>query len=263
MGHAMNGERCAVWLLFLALAAWPCAAAAEGLYARGGVGLSWSEETRFADKDCASAAPAALYGCGTGNDGARTRSKGDFGRIGGLEVGFGRSVAGPLRLEAAVSYRPDFNFDGRANFSQTRARQPVAAEASSVSVLLAGYYDLRGGGWPQFGSMQPFIGAGLGFSRLDIGKTRMRFPRTQTIVPGATQTEFAWMVTFGAAIPLGKMTTLDVAWRYLDSGDVETGQDIGQVVWHDGSRPPLDLDLAKTRAKLASHGIELSLRRRF
>ena len=252
-----------IFLLALAVAGWPGVAVAEGFYVRGGVGVDWSGGTAFTDVDCASATPAALYGCGTGNDGAPTRSKGDFGRIGAVEVGLGRSFAGPLRLEAAVSYRPDFDFDGRANFSQTQARQPVTAEASSVSVLLAGYFDLQEGGLPMFGGVRPFIGAGLGVARLKIETLRMGFPRTQTLVPGATHTELAWMVTAGAAIPLGERTTLDVAWRYRDSGDMETGQDIGQVVWRDGSRAPLEIDLAKTRAKLASHGIQLSLRRRF
>ena len=254
---------CSIFCLALAAAAWPGAAVAEGFYLRGGVGLDWSGQSQFTDQDCASAAPAALYGCGTGNDGAPTRSKGDFGRISGLEVGVGRPVAGPLRLEAALRYRPDFDFDGRANFSQTQARQPVGAEASSVSVLLAGYFDLQEAGWPMFGSVKPFVGAGLGVSRLKIETMRMGFPRTQTLVPGATQTDFTWMATAGVAIPLGEKTTLDAAWRYLASGDVETGQDIGQVVWRDGHRPPLEIDLAKTRAKLTSHGIQLSLRRSF
>ena len=253
----------AVWLLALGFSAWPGAAVAEGFYLRGGVGVDWSGQTQFTDADCASAAPAALYGCGTGNDGARTRSQGDFGRIGGFEVGVGRPVAGPLRLEAAVSYRPDFDFDGRANFSQTQARQPVAAEASSVSVLLAGYFDFQPAGGLSFGSMKPFIGAGVGVSSLKIGQMRMGFPRTQTLVPGARHTDFTWMVTAGVAIPLGGKTTLDAAWRYLDSGDLETGQNVGQVVWRDGRRPPLEIALAKTRAKLSSHGIQLALRRRF
>ena len=259
----MTLRACSIFPLALAVSAWSGVAMAEGFYVRAGVGLDWSGQTQFTDKDCSSVAPAALYGCGTGNDGSPIRSKGDFGRIGGVELGIGRSVAGPLRLEAAVSYRPDFDFDGRANFIQVQARQLVGAEASAVSALLAAYLDLREGSLPTFRWMQPYIGAGVGVSRLEIDSMRMRFPSTETLVPGATQTEFTWMVTAGVAIPLGGKISLDAAWRYLASGDVQTGQDVGQVVWHDGRRPPLAIDLAKTRAKLASHGIQLSLRRRF
>ena len=53
--------------------------------------------------------------------------------------------------------------------------------------------------------------------------------------------------------------TLDVAWRYTDLGEVRTGRGAGRVVWRDGSRGPLPLDLAETRARLGSHGLRLSL----
>ena len=68
------------------------------------------------------------------------------------------------------------------------------------------------------------------------------------------------MVTAGVATALNERTTLDLAWRYTDLGAVHTGRDEGRVVWRDGSREPLPLDLAATRAKLRSHGLRLSLR---
>ena len=57
----------------------------------------------------------------------------------------------------------------------------------------------------------------------------MTFLRTTTVVPGASR----------------------------------TGRGAGRVVWRDGSREPLPLDLAATRARLASHGLRLSLRYAF
>ena len=59
---------------------------------------------------------------------------------------------------------------------------------------------------------------------------------------------------------LGERVTLNLAWRYTDSGIVETGQAKGRVVWRDGSRDPLEFDLAKTRANLSNHGLRVSLR---
>ena len=49
--------------------------------------------------------------------------------------------------------------------------------------------------------------------------------------------------------------TLDLAWRYTDYGAVQTGKGGGRIVWRDGSRAPLELDLAPTKADLASHGL--------
>ena len=124
--------------------------------------------------------------------------------------------------------------------------------------MLAAYVDL-----PGTGSFRPFIGAGAGAVRTRIGETRMTFPKTTTVVPGGSRTGFAWMLTAGVAKALGEHVTLDLAWRYTDSGFVRTGRGMGRVVWRDGSREPLPLDLAATRAKLTSHGLRLSLRYSF
>ena len=80
---------------------------------------------------------------------------------------------------------------------------------------------------------------------------------------GARRTDFAWMATAGVAATLGERTTLALAWRYTDLGAVHTGRGEGRVIWHDGRREPLLLDLAGTRAKFRSHGLRLSLRYAF
>ena len=68
------------------------------------------------------------------------------------------------------------------------------------------------------------------------------------------------MVTAGAAVALGERVTVDLDWRYTDLGAVHTGRGAGRVIWRDGSREPLPLDLGETRARLAGHGLRLSLR---
>ena len=134
---------------------------------------------------------------------------------------------------------------------------------ASVAAMLAGFVDLPALGVPRIGPFAPFVGAGAGVVRTRIGETRMTFPRTTTIVPGARRTDFAWMATAGVAAALNKRTTLELAWRYTDLGTVRTGRGDGRVVWRDGSRDPLPLELAATRAELRSHGLRLSLRHTF
>ena len=51
----------------------------------------------------------------------------------------------------------------------------------------------------------------------------MTFPKTTTIMPCASRTDVAWMLTAGFAVPLGEGTTLDLAWRYTDLGVVRMG----------------------------------------
>ena len=237
-------------------------AVAGEFYLRGGIGLDRPGETAFTDLDCATTAPAALYGCGTGGDGAPYRSAGNFGTVPALELGLGYAT-GAARVEMLVEYRPDVAFEGRANFLAPERRQSVSADLSSVSGMLAGFVDLAGLGLPKPGPFAPFVGAGIGVVHTRIGNTAMTFPATTTTVPGGSRTGPAWMATAGVAMALDERTTLDLAWRYTDLGEVRTRRGPGSVVWRDGSRGPRLLDLAPTRARLAGHGVRLSLRYAF
>ena len=236
---------------------------ADDLYLRAGGGLERSAETRFTDQSCSSTSPAALYGCGPGNDGAPKSTLGDFGRMAGLELGIGRAVAPALRLEAVLQHRPSFSFKGRANFVQTTARQSVSADLSSLSGMIAAYVDLPRLGLRQLGPFSPFVGGGAGVSRIEIGETRMEFPRTATIVPGGRRIGFARMLAAGVGIALTESVVVDLAYRYTNSGTAKTGRGTGRIIWHDGSRGPLELDLAETRATLSGQGLWISVRYRF
>lgn len=237
-------------------------AAADAFYVRTGVFLDGSEPTRFRDEDCSSTSPAALYGCGDGVDGAPLSSLGDFGTAGGIDLGLGYVIAPAMRLEAVVQHHPRIPFKGRANFRQTTDRQDVSARLSTVTGMLAAYVDLPALGLPRVGPFSPFVGAGAGLSRVRIGETRMEFPKTRTIVPAGRRTGFAWMATAGLAVPLSEKVTVDLAWRYTDYGDVETGKATGRIEFRDG-RPAVPLPLARTKADLRRHGAVLSLRYAF
>ena len=241
----------------------PGTVAAEEFYLRAGVGLDRPADAAFMDADCSSASPDALYGCGSGGDGAPRRSLGGFGTVTGVELGLGLNAGPAVRIEAQVDHRPRLAFEGRANFLAPERWQSVSADPSVLSGMVAAHVDLPALGVPRLGPFDPFVGAGIGAARIRIGETAMTFPKTTPIVPGTQRTGLAWMVTAGLSAPLGARTRLDAAWRYTDLGTVETGTGVGRVVWRDGSRPPLPLDLAATRGRLRSHGLRLSLRYAF
>ena len=135
-----------------------------------------------------------------------------------------------------AEYRPRFTFVGRANFLETGHRQSVAADLSSLSAMLAAYVDLAGMGVPRLSSLAPFVGAGVGAVHNGIGETRMTFPKTTTIVPCASRTDVAWMLTAGFAVPLGEGTTLDLAWRFTPTSAWST-RSVAVVGWY-GRREP-------------------------
>ena len=68
------------------------------------------------------------------------------------------------------------------------------------------------------------------------------------------------MVTTGLSAAQSERTTLDFARRYTDLGKASAGRGECRVVWRDGSRDPLLLDLVATRSKLRSHRLRPSLR---
>ena len=230
----------------------------NAFYLRAGVGFDLSSNTRFGDKDCSSTSPAALYGCGRGNNGTSLGTQGDFGTAAGIEVGVGFIATRKLRLETSIAYRPRFAFEGRANFIQTGVRQSVSADLWSMSGMVAAYMDLSA-----YGPFRLFAGSGAGLHYIDISNFRMTFPSTETVVPDGRNIDLTVMLTAGVATSLSDKITLDLAWRYVDWGIVETGRATGQVVWKDGRREPLEIDLAETRAMLKGQGFRASLRYAF
>ena len=233
------------------------AAAADETYVRVGAGIDRTSGARFTDADCAT---NGLYGCGEGTDGAPHSSVGDFGDVAGVEFGVGRRVAPALRVEGVVHFRPSATYEGRTNFLAPERRQSVSAGLSAFSGLAVAYVDL-----PELGPFRPFAGAGAGASRIALDEMTMTFPRTMTLVPAGRRTSLAWTAAAGVAVPFGGAATLDVAWRYLASGRVVTGEGTGRVLLHDGSIHYLDgrpneFTLGETQTRLAGHGLQLSLR---
>ena len=248
-----------LWAAGVALGLLAGEAAAQG-YGRVGISAALSAETRFMDADCASAAPAALYGCGNGGDGAPLRTVGDFGSTAGLELGAGYAFGPAARVELRVEYRPAVPFAGEANFLAPGRRQSVVAERSTLSAMIAAQFELPMAPARGLAGFRPFAGAGIGRARHRVGEMTMGFPATETFVPGGASSTWTWAVTAGMARPLGEGTALELAWRYTDQGDAETGTGAGSVQWRDGSRT-IPLDLAPTRATARHHALVLSVRR--
>ena len=133
--HGVPGAAMAVMAAAATLL--PGLAVAQDVYLRAGLDLSRPADTHFTDADCASLVPATLYGCGVGGDGAPLRSVGDVGTVAGVELGLGYTVAPAVRLEALLTSRPRFTFDGYANFLAPDREQSVSVDLSSLSGISA------------------------------------------------------------------------------------------------------------------------------
>ncbi len=225
--------------------------------------MDWSSATTFRDRNCAQASPPALFGCGPGNDGRPLGARGDFGSAVAFEAGIGFRFLPFLRAEALLGYRTGAEFSGDSNFLNTPEPQPVSASLDTVTAMFAGYVELAGLGLA-LGPVEPFLGAGIGIAHHDIGPVRYAFPglsaSATTVIQGGETTSFAAMLTAGVGMRLSERVTLDLAYRYLDLGQVASGAGPATITRTSGTRV---LDIAGTKADLTSHGVALGLRFHF
>ena len=234
-------------------------AVAGDFYFRGGAAHERFDDTVFMDTYCPSGTPAALYGCGTGDDGFPYRSKGSFDRSQSIEIGLGLSTLSNIRVEFLVDYQTSAVFNGNTNFLAAGSQQSVMAELSTVATSFVGYLDFPNLSLPGPRKAVPYIGAGFGYSRNRIEPTTMTFPVTTTTVPGASETSLTWLVSVGATLELSTRTKLDMGVRYMDRSKLRTGLGEGVVTWRNGARGPLPLNLGRTEAKLRGLSLRLSL----
>ncbi len=218
-------------------------------------------------------------------DGTLASIQGDYDDAIAVRVGFGNYVAPNIRLEATVEglFNSEFAGTGAQSYAGSRTTTgtpavtvdfnsvglitsssdpllvgtttaPISgtstttADYASTNLLLSGYLDL-----PSFGSITPYVGAGVGVARVSFSQTT-----TFTCTAAATETcafpagaqgataeislrqdedfwGLAYQLSVGAAIALDERLMLDLGYSYtdIDSGDTINYSD-GTAVEPDG-----------------------------
>ena len=230
-------------------------------YLRFGFGLDRPESTYFHDEYCnVTDDERPLYGCGTGRDGIRPiRSLGNFGNVPVIEFGIGYP-SDRTRWELLIEYRPSFNFSGNATYPGSFAAVASSKNITSLAGMVVGYIDFKEVNLFNDRTAVPFVGAGLGIARNRLKGFQIKFPSTNTIVPGAEKTNLAWKITAGVGFKLDENETLELSWQYTDLGSLYTGRGTGRNYWNDSGDLRSDWHQIPTVAELKGHGIRLSLR---
>lgn len=234
---------------------------AEGAYLRIDGGWNQSRSSRFADKDCASITPPALFGCGVGNDGSALGASGDFSSSGSIGLGIGYRFSPAWRADANLGTMRGLGFNGNANFRNTPGAQSVQSDLTVNTLMLNGYLDLAGLGKRDFGAFEPYLGIGVGVAQKKSDAMHYSFPGLSpvaaTITPAGRSSDFAWRVTVGTGIRLSEKLTLDVGWHYTDLGKVETDAGNASIVRSAGTR---SIAIGATNAPLRVQGVSIGLR---
>ncbi len=231
----------------------------RGPYLRLGGGLDWSDPSRLRDRDCASTAPPALFGCGIGDNGRSLQALGSFSQTPVLDGAVGYRFTPWLRAEALLSWRPHLQFDGRSNFLGAGPGQSVSGSGSSLAGFAVAYVDL-----PRVAGVRPFLGAGIGAARNRLEGLDFRFPAiaadATTRTTGGSSSGLATLLTAGIAVPLSERLSLDLAYRFTDLGTVSGRSGKATVVRPRGTR---SLTIAGTETELQTQGLQMSLRYSF
>lgn len=251
-----------IWtVFFISALMFPDMGTAAGWYVRGAVGYEWSLASDFSDTNCASTNPPALFGCANGNDGQPIGAYGDFGKFPLAEAAVGRQFLPWLRADLAVGYRFDMNYKGNANFLSVGTQQPVSAKADSISGMVNLFVDINGLlAGKKLWRFQPYMGGGVGLSYNRMDPMTFHFhdnPGSHkiSITPSGDRKDFAFMLTVGTGIVLTEQLCLDIAYRYVDLGQVGTssGNMFMDVI-------PAGITINDIESDLRTHGLAVGLR---
>jgi opacity protein-like surface antigen len=231
-------------------------------YIRLGIGLSDTRSTSFADQDCTATSPAALFGCDNGPDGNPIGAYGSFGSSVLFEGAWGQDITNWLRGEVALGYRPDLNFSGQSNFSDvTLGTEPVDATGRNITLMANAYLELSDILGMEQSSVHPFLSGGVGVAFNRTSAVTYSFPSLgagdATITQGGSTTDFAWSLGAGIGIDLTDRLGLELAYRYIDLGDVATAP--GDIRIVRAGRDDLLIPVDATVAALKAHEFLFSL----
>lgn len=230
----------------------PAVAPVSNVYVVVGGSVLLPGSTKVTDRDCAGA--NSLIPCAADN-----KIDGDVGWLVGGAVGY--RFTPWLRADVSLGYGQDTASGTRAPVPPEVNTPSYHAKFTSFGGFVTGYIDFAGFLAPgQLGGFEPFIGAGIGASRVRINEltfSNTGFPGVQFNLPELETTKAAFKFTVGTGYRFDRHWALEVAYTYYDLGHVDTPA--GTVTTTPaGAFPPFQTNGFDVR--LRSHAVELGLR---
>ncbi|MFM9857662.1 outer membrane beta-barrel protein [Pseudoxanthobacter sp. M-2] len=165
-------------------------------------------------------------------------------------AGLGYDFGGFLRTDVTLDAVGSGGFSARsvcagcAGGGFTRER----ADVSALAALLNAYVEFDG-------VVRPYVGGGIGVSRIEATDWRTTRPDGRTGKrPDAEGWNFAWALAGGVGFDVADTVTLDAGYRYLALGSAETGR---TAIGGGGGRGRAKLE------DIAVHQVRLGVRVRF
>ncbi len=181
----------------------------NGVYMRGDLGAAIGNKITVRDT---STNPLVCTFCGTSTLPTKVGNSAFVG------AGLGYRISPLFRADVTVDDMPSLHAKGTSQ--GLIAGLTTSSDIHSLVGLANGYFDLNGLSPGFFGPIQPFIDGGVG-----VAYNEMSPPTLPGIgaFGGAARTNFAWGAGAGVGYALTPNLTVEVAYKYLDLGPVETG----------------------------------------
>jgi opacity protein-like surface antigen len=218
------------------------ASAAADLYWRVDGGYSMSSNANIRDNNF------ALDGFICGDPVCNTPGElNDVGNSFVIQGGLGWRLNPNTRVDVTLGYRGSYELDDGDAFPSD-----FKADITSWALMANGYYDFS----LTWG--KPYVGAGLGIAmnKIDtITNSGGALAPQSFAIPGGSSSGLAWALMAGISFPLSPTMTLDLGWRYIDLGDIES--DAGTIV----CTPACGTDpYSGMSGKLRAHELMIGLR---
>ena len=179
----------------------------------------------------------------------------DFDGAPFLAAGIGYRWNNWFRTDVTGEYRSKSDFDGLdiAVIGPDIIPNNYTAKKSEWLALINAYFDL--GSWH---GITPFVGGGVGAANIKIHDFTDVGVTVDSVAFGADHDEwnFAWALYAGLGFEVTPAFTVELAYRYLDLGDAESGDLVG----YDGTNL---IDNPMIFEDITSHDLKLGVRYTF
>lgn len=217
---------------------------AGGWYLRGDIGMTNQQMDRLS---FVPQSEAVRLGVG---DAQFEKIHLDFDSSPLVGVGIGYQFNNWIRADVTGEYRGKATFHGLERDRDLTGVNQYTASKSEWVGLANVYFDL--GTW--YG-ITPFVGGGVGFTHTTISNFIDAAPRVGGLAfaPESSKTSLAWAVHAGVAYDVTPNLKLELAYRYINLGDAETGT----IIKYDNSGCRC---LAYRLKNLDSHDVKVGMR---
>lgn len=159
----------------------------------------------------------------------------------------------PVRTELEYTFRSKAKLDGIALPNSITTNADMRTQNLMANV----YYDFRNSS-----SFTPYVSAGVGasFNKLNVSE------RDSSAVSGNAsdkKTDFAWSLGLGVNYEINKNLDLDLAYRYMDLGKVDTTVAYAWAGQYTGGTLFNGATVSDYEAKLKTHDFTVGLRYKF